>query len=85
MPLSAFIHVCECVITSLHLVNVMQHVTALDVIVTVLKNNQLFCFIPAVNNAFQFASIIHWISLAILSVFFTEVSLARHKNSLTYS
>ncbi|CAL8293805.1 unnamed protein product [Boreogadus saida] len=24
------------------------------------------------NNAFQFASIIHWISLAILSVFFTE-------------
>ncbi|KAM7396721.1 hypothetical protein PAMP_019742 [Pampus punctatissimus] len=25
-----------------------------------------------VNNAFQFASIIHWISLAILSVFFTE-------------
>eukprot|EP00064_Thunnus_orientalis_P008155 superscaffoldBa00000952_g8178 len=25
------------------------------------------------NNAFQFASIIHWISLAILSVFFTEV------------
>ncbi len=32
-------------------------------------------FIPTVNNAFQFASIIHWISLAILSVFFTEVSL----------
>lgn len=54
-----------------------------------LKTNQLFCFIPTVNNAIQFASIIHWISLAILSVFFTEVSLylppAQHKNSLTYS
>lgn len=32
-------------------------------------------FIPTVNNAYQFASIIHWISLAILSVFFAEVSL----------
>lgn len=43
--------------------------------------------IPIVNNAFQFASIIHWISLAILSVFFTEVSvclpLSQHKNGLT--
>jgi len=51
-----------------------------------LKNNQLFCFIPTVNNAFQFASIIHWISLAVLCVFFAEVSLYRpqHKHSLTY-
>lgn len=39
------------------------------------KKITLFCLIPTVNNAFQFASIIHWISLAILSVFFTEVSV----------
>ena len=33
-----------------------------------------YVFSP-VNNAFQFASIIHWISLVILSLFFTEVRL----------
>lgn len=27
----------------------------------------------AVSNAFQFAGVIHWISLVILSVFFSEV------------
>lgn len=32
-----------------------------------------FIFFPTVSNAFQFASIIHWISLIILSLFFSEV------------
>lgn len=79
--ITSCLYVCVNVLiftTPLHLVSVTQQITTnhfMSQRLSFKKTKQLFCVIPTVNNAFQFASIIHWISLAILSVFFTEVSL----------
>ncbi|TNN87621.1 Transmembrane protein 266 [Liparis tanakae] len=40
--------------------------------------------VPDVSNAFQFASIIHWISLIILSLFFSEDLYDSYSNLQTY-